>query len=155
MVAFTDRSTGKVWTWSWKFGDRYTSNDRNPIHYYTDPGTYEVTLYITGPSGSDSATKTITVKSPLKADFIADPTAGSAPLTVTLSDVSVGTVVERTWIISKDPNNIIFNRPGEKDQLFTFNEPGLYSVTMNVVDSSGEKDTKVRTAYINVVPFPQ
>jgi PKD repeat protein len=155
IVAFADRSTGKVSTWSWKFGDRYTSDDRNPIHYYSDPGTYNVTLYITGPSGSDSVTKTIVVKSPLKADFNADPTAGSAPLTVMFSDVSVGTVAERTWIISKDPNNIIFNRPGEKNQLFTFNEPGLYSVTMNVVDSFGEKDSKVRTAYINVLPFPQ
>jgi PKD repeat protein len=154
-VAFTDKSTGKVTRWAWNFGDRYGSDDRNPIHNFANPGTYAVTLSITGPSGSDSMTKTITVKSPLKADFIADPTTGSAPLTVMFSDVSVGTVVERTWIISKDPGNIIFIRPGAKDQIYTFNEPGLYSVTMNVVDAFGEPDAKERTGYINVLPFPQ
>jgi PKD repeat protein len=155
MVAFTDRSSGKVLKWTWKFGDRYSSNERNPIHNYADPGTYEVTLSVTGQSGSDTVTKTITVKSPLKADFIAEPTTGSAPLTVMLSDISVGTVVERTWVISKDQFNIVFIRPGEKNQVYTFNEPGVYSITMNVVDASGQPDSKVRTGYINVVPFPQ
>jgi len=152
-VAFTDRSIGKVLKWTWRFGDGYVSYDRNPIHNYAYPGTYDVTLSIIGFSGSDSVTKTIIVKSPLKADFFADPTTGSAPLTVMFSDISIGTVVERTWIISTD-QSVILVRPGEKNQIYTFNEPGLYSVTLNVVDSFGQPDSKKRIGYINVLPFP-
>ena len=157
VVAFTDRSTGDILTWSWQFGDRYISNEQNPIHYYPDPGTYEVTLNIRGPSGSDSVTKTVTVKSPpLKPDFIADPTTGSAPLTVMLSDISTGEVVKRQWLILKEPQNIIYNNPGEKNQIYTFNEPGLYTVALTVTDAYGkEYPPKVKVGYINVLPFPQ
>jgi PKD repeat protein len=153
-VAFTDRSTGKVLKWTWRFGDGYVSNDRNPIHNYPLPGAYDVTLSVTGLSGSDSMTKTITVKSPLKADFVAEPRTGSAPLTVMLTDISIGTPTERQWVISKDRGNIIVLYPGLKEQIYTFNEPGLYSVTLNVTDAFGKSDGKYREGYINVLPFP-
>jgi len=153
-VAFTDRSSGKVLKWTWRFGDGYISNDRNPIHNYPLPGTYAVTLSVTGLSGSDSMTKTITVKSPLKADFVAEPTTGSAPLTVMLSDISIGTPIERQWVISKDPYNLVILYPGLKEQIYTFNEPGLYKVELNVKDAFGASDSKNITNYINVLPYP-
>ena len=31
-------------TWHWDFGDGNTSEEENPAHYYTQPGTYEITL---------------------------------------------------------------------------------------------------------------
>jgi PKD repeat protein len=95
------------------------------------------------------------VKSPLKADFVAEPATGSAPLTVMLSDISIGTPIERTWVISKDPGNIVVLYPGLGEQIYTFNEPGLYTVQLNVADAFGASDTKIKTGYINVLPFPQ
>jgi PKD repeat protein len=155
-VAFTDKSIGNVLKWTWRFGDGYVSYDRNPIHNYAYPGTYDVTLSVTGLSGSDSMTKTITVRSPLKADFIADPTTGSVPLTVMLSDISIGTPAQRTWVIhlAQQQNNVIYFNPGEKNQMYTFNEPGLYTVTLQVTDAFGTSDEKTKEAYINVLPFP-
>lgn len=56
-VQFTDISTGSPRSWEWNFGDGYTSNEENPLHVYESPGTYAVTLTITGLSGTSSTTK--------------------------------------------------------------------------------------------------
>ena len=68
-VNFTDQSTGDITSWSWDFGDGATSTEQNPSHTYTDPGTYTVSLTVTGPGGSDTETKAdyIEVRSPSKA----------------------------------------------------------------------------------------
>jgi PKD repeat protein len=58
-VQFTDQSTGAV-SWTWDFGDTGTSTQQHPSHTYMQPGTYTVTLIITGvcPGSSDTMTKT-------------------------------------------------------------------------------------------------
>jgi PKD repeat protein len=57
-VQFTDTSTGgPVSTWSWDFGDNTTSTLQDPTHTYSTPGTYDVTLAVTGPGGSDNVTQ--------------------------------------------------------------------------------------------------
>ncbi len=56
-VQFTDESVHAV-SWQWDFGDgSELSTDQNPVHTYTDPGSYDVTLTVTGASGSDSIEK--------------------------------------------------------------------------------------------------
>jgi len=69
IVSFSDQSMGTVSSWNWNFGDGTTSNEQNPSHTYTDPGTYTVSLTVTGPGGSDTETKAdyITVRSASKA----------------------------------------------------------------------------------------
>ncbi len=56
-VQFTDLSVGDVESWSWDFGDGNTSIQRSPSHVYTEPGTYTVTLTVTGPQGEDTEIK--------------------------------------------------------------------------------------------------
>jgi PKD repeat protein len=57
-VNFTDLSTGGAPTaWSWDFGDGGTSNDQNPTHTYSNPGTYDVTLTVSNASGSNTVAK--------------------------------------------------------------------------------------------------
>ena len=56
-VNFTDESTGEITNWLWQFGDGESSAAKNPFHTYTKPGTYTVSLTITGPGGSDDETK--------------------------------------------------------------------------------------------------
>jgi len=46
-IQFTDTSTGaKPVQWIWNFGDGKTSTAQNPVHTYSSPGTYTVTLYV-------------------------------------------------------------------------------------------------------------
>ncbi|HJP90030.1 MAG TPA: PKD domain-containing protein [Candidatus Limnocylindrales bacterium] len=57
-VSFTDTSSGSPTTWAWTFGDGGTSTSQNPAHAYNTPGTYSVSLTVTGPGGTNSITKT-------------------------------------------------------------------------------------------------
>lgn len=43
-VEFFDESLGEPTMWYWQFGDGQTSSFRNPIHNYTQPGMYTVSL---------------------------------------------------------------------------------------------------------------
>ena len=56
-VRFMDTSTGELISWSWDLGDSKTSDLRNPLHFYDTPGTYTITLEVSGPFGSDSKTR--------------------------------------------------------------------------------------------------
>lgn len=47
LVGFTDQSLGNPTGWDWDFGDSTThSTEQNPIHSYTIPGRYTVTLRV-------------------------------------------------------------------------------------------------------------
>jgi PKD repeat protein len=154
-VAFTDLSTGNPLRWTWRFGDGYVSTDRNPIHTFQNPGSYDVTLTVTGMEGSVSATKTIeVVPVPLSADFTAEPTTGSAPLTVEFTDTSAGEPTSWTWTFFKDAQGIEGVIQGSPNQVYTFNEPGMYSVQLIVSDDFGDIKEKTKRGYINVLEFP-
>jgi PKD repeat protein len=57
-VYFDEWSTGQVTAWEWDFGDGSTSTVQEPSYTYTRPGTYSVSLSVTGPYGSDTEVKT-------------------------------------------------------------------------------------------------
>jgi len=56
-VQFTDESARDFNSWSWDFGDGGTSNEQNPMHVYTRPGPFTVSLNVSGPCGSGTETK--------------------------------------------------------------------------------------------------
>ncbi len=60
-VQFTDHSTETPISWAWDFGDGTTSNDQNPTHKYTTPGTYIVTETVTNAYDSDETSENINV----------------------------------------------------------------------------------------------
>lgn len=59
-VAFTSCSK-ESGTYTWQFGDGTTSSLENPTHVYTSSGTYEVVLTVSGPNGTDSTSKTVSI----------------------------------------------------------------------------------------------
>ena len=61
-VAFTDVSTGSPGTWLWDFGDGTSSTERNPIHVYTDPGTYTVSLVVENEGFASSVVKSQVIR---------------------------------------------------------------------------------------------
>ena len=64
-VSFTGSNStddGTIVSYSWDFGDGNTSDEADPQHTYTSPGTYQVSLTVTDDSGlTDTATLTIVV----------------------------------------------------------------------------------------------
>lgn len=147
-VNFTDQSTGEVTSWSWDFGDGGTSTEQNPSHDYTTAGTFTVALTVTGPGGSDTETKTdyITVGETPVADFNADQTSGSCPLTVTYTDASTGNPTSWNWSF---PGGDPASATGQGPHSVTYNDGGTYSVTLDVSNDCGT-NSNTKTDYISV-----
>jgi PKD repeat protein len=50
-VQFHDQSCGEIDRWYWDFGDGESSQEKNPLHTYKQPGRYSVRLRVYGPGG--------------------------------------------------------------------------------------------------------
>jgi len=148
LVSFTDASTGSINSWLWSFGDGTTSISQNPSHSYGSAGTYTVTLAVNGPGGSDIETKTdyITVSPSLAptADFVGDPLTGYAPLVVSFTDLTSGSV--DTWAWDFDGFGVDSTA---QNPTFLFSTPGTYTVKLTVAGPQGS-DFETKTNYITV-----
>ena len=65
--AFDDNSSGTITSRSWSFGDGTSSTATNPSHVYTNGGTYNVVLTVTGGGATSTANRTLIVTGPLNA----------------------------------------------------------------------------------------
>ena len=146
IFSFTDASTGTVSSWLWSFGDSATSNSQNPTHQYSTAGTYDVTLAVTGPGGSDSETKldyiTVTDIAPT-ADFTASPTSGTSPLTVSFTDASTGVINSWLWSFGDATTS------NDQNPVHQYASDGTYSVTLDVFGPGGN-DAEIKSNYITV-----
>lgn len=143
-VQFTNTSTGDgiLNGWSWDFGDGYTSTEQNPQHAYQTAGTYNVSLTITNPWGTNTTIKPFTVTSvPPVAGFTANTSAGNttlvgnANLTVLFTDTSTGSPTSWLWNFgdgytstSQNPQHIYSNNNQTKAE---------YNVTLIANNSAG------------------
>ena len=91
-VFFTDQSTGIITSWFWDFGGGVTSTLQNPSNNYINPGTYTVSLTVTGPGGSDTATATIFVTSPVPTETPTSTGTITATTTATPSSTASRTL---------------------------------------------------------------
>ncbi|MFC2168338.1 PKD domain-containing protein [Acidobacteriota bacterium] len=149
-VTFSDLSTGAITSWSWDFGDSSTSTLQNPIHTYTDVGTYTVILTVSGPGGTDPETKTnyITVSNPAPvAAFSGSPLNGSKPLAVNFTNQSTGIITGTSWNFGDSSTSTLQN-PSH-----TYTEPGIYTVSLTV-SGPGGSDSETKTNYITVTEPP-
>ncbi len=147
-VSFTDLSTGVPTSWSWTFGDGDASTERNPTHTYQNPGTYEVELTVTDSESTDTETKTSYVNIPPQPEFTADVTSGNAPLEVTFTDQTVGTVTTYAWDFGDTGTSALQN------PVHTYTTPGTYTVSLEVTGPGGSK-TETKVGYVNVPPQPE
>jgi PKD repeat protein len=64
LVDLVDRSSGDVASWRWDLGDGALASGPVTSHLYESPGTYTVTLTVSGPSGSATKSATVSVLDP-------------------------------------------------------------------------------------------
>jgi gliding motility-associated-like protein len=154
IVTFTDQSTGggASPTWAWDFGNGNVSNQQNPPVTYQNPGTYTVKLtYKNTTSGlSNTVTKIayITVFSNPVAKFIASDTAGCAPLTVKFTDQSTkgsGNITQWNWTFGDGSPASSSPSPTH-----TFVAAGNYTISLQITDANGCKNTFSKITYIKV-----
>ena len=85
---------------------------------------------------------------PPKANFTANTTKGTAPLTVQFTDLSTG-ATEWQW----DFNNDTIIDSTEQNPTYTYTQPGTYTVTLTVKGPGGQ-DTLTKQDYITVYKGP-
>ena len=142
-VTFSDRSTGSVNTWKWNFGDGKTGTGQNASHKYTKAGTYNVTLTVSGPGGTNATTQTISVYTSPKANFKATPTSGLSPLTVNFTDKSTGTITGWLWNFGDNQTST------DRNPSHAYTNPGTYAVTLTATNPGGSS-TKTLSKCVTV-----
>ncbi|PWR70173.1 PKD domain-containing protein [Methanospirillum lacunae] len=157
-IAFTNESLGSPNSYYWNFGDGTTSTVRDPVHTYTIPGVYSVSLKalndntggittfnnaVTVTAGSIPSPTPTPVPGDLNAAFSADRTSGNTPLQVTFTDQSTGNPVSWRWDLGDGNTSLTQN------VTHIYYEKGTYSVTLLTKNSlsSGRME---KNGYISV-----
>ncbi|RPJ19332.1 MAG: PKD domain-containing protein, partial [Planctomycetaceae bacterium] len=154
-VAFTDKSSGIITSWSWTFGDGATSNVQNPgTHMYDAAGSYTAKLTVTGPGGSNDTSMVITVTTPTPTPkpvvaFTASPTAGVAPLDVAFTDRSSGSITSWSWTFGDGGTSSVQN-PG----IHTYTTAGSYTASLTVTGPGGSNSTSTGITVTTATPTP-
>lgn len=157
IIQCTDNSKGQVLRYLWDFGDGFVSEQKNPIHKYTSPGSYLVTQTVYGRTGTSSADQMIYVNPVLEetkkvdgtsqpgdskpvADFILSTRSGKKPLTVNCYDNSKGLIESWNWDFGDGQSS------EEVDPVYVYKTPGIYTVTLTVTGPDGVSSKKIRDA---------
>lgn len=135
---FTDLSIGSgITSWMWDFGDGNTSTIQNPIHTYSQPGKFTVTLLITNNKGETSSiTKpevvVVSLTAPV-ANFSVDRSSGYVPMTVnfTYEGKDLYFVDSYLWTFGDGSTST------EQNPTHIYTVSGIYTVQLEVTNSVG------------------
>ncbi|MGB9845796.1 MAG: PKD domain-containing protein, partial [Methanothermobacter tenebrarum] len=127
-VQFSDRSSGNITSWSWRFGDGGTSTEKNPSHVYNSAGSYNVTLTVSDGTSSNSMTQTITIAAALTADFRYSPSSPIVGQQVQFMDNSQGLPTSWSWDFGDGANSTI------KNPTHSYSQAGSFTVKLTVSD---------------------
>ena len=137
-VRFKDYSTGEPDSYEYNFDDGTTSTEKDPEHTYNKAGAYVPSLTIKKDDFTDTLNMIGVCCSPGSyhngqiivmpvANFTPSVTSGSAPLTVSFTDMSQGSPDEISWTFGDGVGTST-----EKNPSYTFNSAGTYTVVQKV-----------------------
>lgn len=154
IATFTDHSTpgpsGPITGWAWDFGDGGTSTSQNPTHTYATPGTYTVTLTVTGtsPDGTDNVSHTVVATSPstLSSLFSSAILGDLVSFTDHSTPGPSGPITSWAWDFGDGTTSTTEN-PTHK-----YTESGTYTVTLTVTGTGADGTDDVSHNVTVVVP---
>lgn len=162
-VDFKDLSLGIPFEWSWSFpgADTPSSTEKDPSGItWSNPGTYNVSLTVTNPAGTSTELKNayITVSNTLMPEpgFVADNRIFCSDEDVTVQFTDETKFCPVSWQWTFEPNTIAFlsgTSATSRNPKVRFNEPGNYTVTLEVVNTNGSASI-TREAYIQIGGSP-
>lgn len=128
-------TSGGADAYLWDFGDGGTSTETNPVHAYTETGSFTVTLEACNAFGCDTAAAPFEVLSPPEAGF----TYTAALLAVTFTNTSTGADSYR-WDFG---DGITSTLPNPEH---TYGSAGTYTVTLWAVGPCGTDEYSATVA---------
>jgi gliding motility-associated-like protein len=146
-ASFVNTSVPNSFTGStWSFGNGATSTSANPSNSFATHGVYNVKLVTNFGACKDSIVKQVAVVDKPTATFTAvNTTACKGPLTVTFVNTSTNAVAYN-WDFG---DNFVSS---ERNPTHTYNNPGIFSVTLVVTNAAGCSETIVKKDLVKIVP---
>lgn len=152
VVQFHDISTNAAaGSHRWDFGDGTTSSDVNPIHTYSEPGRYTVTLTVRSVDCWESTANAkvreryIEVYAPTDVDFTADHRRVLENQVVSFTDLSTGgNITARNWSFGDGQFST------EQNPVHSYTTHGDYTVSLTVINGNYTNSTP-KPGYIHVI----
>lgn len=147
IVAFSDNSINIPLNWAWDFGDGFTSNEQNPVHEYTNNGTYDVKLIACNDIGCDTT---------LLSNYLTVDLANKFCDTLTMSNN--GTVINSTNCngVVVDPGGKNNNYPDNvNNSTITIAPPGAVGITLTFTQFNTENCCDRLQIYKGTAVTPQ
>ncbi|MCD6573442.1 MAG: PKD domain-containing protein, partial [Thermoplasmata archaeon] len=132
-TSYDENGKNDISSWQWSFGDGSTSNEQNPVHSYSKPGNYTVTLIVKDRAGEESEFHAVlnVTNLPPSASYSYDPKNASSytmiQFFVSCSDKD-GYIVNYTWDFGDGSTGYGSNASHK------YSKPGIYKVVLTVVD---------------------
>lgn len=140
----SSQTSGNVNLWNWNFGDSITSSIQNPVHIYSQTGSFIVTLIASTDAGcTDTVQHTVVIT---QADSMAQFTYTPVSCQPAISFSSSFTSGLNYWWSFGDTQTSGIPSPSH-----TYSSPGTYSVILIVTDSAGCKDTVQKDVTVSLI----
>jgi len=137
--------------YNWNFGNGSTSTAPSPAYTYPQPGTYSVSMVVTGPGGcTDTAFQTVLVPPTPVANFQIPPICGLTGTIINTSTIGPpGVINQYNWNLNNGQVLITQNAA------YNYAVPGMYNVTLTVSTSQGCSHTITQPIQVQAVPQVQ
>ena len=142
---FIDKSIGAL-RWYWQFGDGSTSNDQNPVHTYSVPGAYTVTLTVSNDTCEHTIAKEVIVIAE-RADFVASDSiiCKNVAVDFVTKNLRTANIASYWWSFGDGVNQY-----GNDSVRHSYAASGKYDVRLFVTDINGCVDSLSKLKYIQV-----
>ncbi len=136
-------------SWQWNFGDSYSSSMQNPVHFYTAVDTFNVMLTVGNSNGCQgSFSKQIYVNPSMTYEFYGD-TVCLGVATHFVDSFLIPTTQITTWLWNfGDGSTSTIHNPQH-----IYQNPGIYIVSLTVVDTAGCVETIHHNVKVNAKPI--
>ncbi len=159
-INLTDESMNAA-SYSWNFGDGYTSDEQNPTHTYTDEGDYSILLIVESIYGcSTFSSQNLTIQFP-DVDFSIDTTWEGCGREISFTDNSnsYDSIVFWEWSFDDDdPENV--SNDQNPTNTFTYNDyihqnQGSCWVDLTITTETGCTASDSAEVLVGIKPIPQ
>ena len=152
---FTDESfsgSGQLTNWDWAFGDGQGSGQPNPLHIFQEPDIFPVTLEVTDINGcQDAQTQTLSYF-PIPELIVISPSAftGCVPARIFFDNLSfpISEAYDILWEFGDGGTDTVIS------PTHIYNEPGTFTVTLDIVSPLGCQTDTAFNNLITVLPAP-
>lgn len=141
-IQFIDESIdsdGRIMSWNWSVHNSPVQTQQHPVYYFLDDGTYQVSLTVIDDTGfSDTLIKNITIHNQKPVcNFTCNHSGNvSCHQQLKFSSLSIdkdGSITSFEWFCENQSIG------SSENVTYSFDEPGLYNLSLIVIDDDGAK----------------